>query len=250
MHKLFLKFILIIFIIGSIVDVKAQSFGFGCFGFVSGYGGYSYQSFEPGYLKYYGNELRTTGDPHINKLFDEINEVQGFRVGLNFFRAKFSSFFLTAKGSYQILSSKKNIIVSEFYPNVDYNLSFKSWGLGIDVGIPLTKILNWKIVDGELLFNSVRFKRTINDVGITTVDTYNNDSPDLGYSVGTGFIVYLIEGYLSLEGTAGYTFMKIEKMTDENGLTYLGDLITTDEQNFIKSGGFNAVLQINVGFPL
>lgn len=250
MRKLLHKVIIISFIILPFTITNAQSIGFGCFGFVSGYGGYSYQSFEPGILRYYGNELLTPVDLVNNQYFDEFNKVQGFRVGLNFFRAKFSSFFLTAKGYYQILSNKKNIVVSDIYSSVDYDLSFKSWGLGIDVGIPLTKIFNWKIVDGELIFNSVKFKQTINDIGFTAVTTYKNDSPDLGYSIGTGFIVYLIEGYLSLEGTAGYTFMKIEKVMAEDGFVFLNGFYSSDEQNFIKSGGFSAVIQLNVGFPL
>ncbi len=229
---------------------KAQSIGFGCFGFVSGFGGYSYQSFEPGYLKYYGNELRTPVGLNTDPYFEEFNTATGFRVGLNFFRAKFSGLFLSTKGYYQFLSEKKNIYISGTYPDVEYDLDLKSWGLGVDIGIPVTNFISWKILDGELMFNSVRFKRTINEVGNTSVKRYNNDSPELGYSLGTGFILYLIEGYVSIEGTAGYTIIKIEKMEDDEGISFLGTGDIGSERNFIKTGGFNALIQLNVGFPL
>lgn len=247
----YLSKILTVFLVLNVSSaLNAQSIGFGCFGFVSGFGGYSYQSFEPGYLKYYGNELRTPIGLITDPYFEEFNQANGFRVGLNFFRAKFSGVFLSTKGYYQFLSETKNINISGAYPDVEYDLDIKSWGFGVDVGIPLTNFLNWKIFDGELMFNSAGFKRTINEAGNTSIIRYNNDSPELGYAIGTGFIVYLIEGYVSLEGTAGYTLMNIEKMEDSEGNNFLGEEYSGDEKDFIKAGGFKALLQLNVGFPL
>lgn len=250
MLKTFSGIISLFVILNSYSLVYAQSIGFGCFGFVSGFGGYSWQSFEPGNLKYYGNELRSEPGLITDPRFDEFGHAKGFRVGLNFFRAKFSGFFLSTKGYYQVLTEKKDINISGTYPNVEYDLDLKSWGLGVDVGIPITTYLNWKILDTELNFNSARFKRTINQVGNTSVVRFNNDAPDVGYSIGTGFIVYLIEGYVSIEGTAGYTLMKIERMEDDEGNNFLGENYSGDETDFIKGGGFRALLQLNVGFPL
>lgn len=250
MLKFLYRLVLFFISINGLATVNAQSIGFGCFGFVSGFGGYSYQSFEPGYLKYYGNELRTPIGLITDPYFEEFNQASGFRVGLNFFRAKFSGFFLSTKGYYQILSETKNINISGAYPDVEYDLDLKSWGFGVDVGIPITTFLSWKILDGELMFNSARFKRTINEVGNTSVLRFNNDAPEIGYSIGTGFIVYIIEGYVSLEGTAGYTIMKIEKMQDDEGNNFVDDADTGNENNFIRGGGFKALLQLNVGFPL
>lgn len=228
----------------------AQSFGFGCFGFVSGFGGYSYQNYEPGLLKYYGNELRTSSGLFTDPYFEEFNSASGFRVGLNFFRAKFNRFFISTKGYYQVLSEKKNINVSGFYPDVEYDLDIKTWGFGVDVGIPISSFLSWKIIDSELMFNSARFKRTFNELENTNVIRYNNDSPEFGYSIGTGFIVSVIEGYISLEGTAGYTFMKIGRMDDEEGNRFMSEADLNEGDDFIKSGGFKALIQLNVGFPL
>lgn len=251
MRTNFSKILLIVILGLGLNQVNAQSIGFGCFGFVSGFGGYTYQSYTPGHLKDYGNELRQNQpglltDPY----FDEFGELKGFRVGLNFFRAKFSGFFISTKGYYQFLSETKNIYVSSSYPDVEYDLDLKTWGLGIDFGIPVTTFLNWKILDGELMFNSAGFKRTINEQGNTSVIRYNNDSPEIGYSIGTGFIVSLIDGYISLEGTAGYTILRIEKMQDDEGNIFLSDAEFSTENNFINSGGFSAVVQVNVGFPL
>lgn len=249
MLKIFSKISLLVLIMSSSSIIHAQSFGFGCFGFVGGFGGYSYQTFKPGTLKYYGSELNTpiglTTDPY----FEEFNKASGFRVGLNFFRAKFSGVFLSTKGYYQVLTEKKNINVSGTYPDVEYDLDLKSWGLGVDVGIPITTSLNWKILDGELMFNSARFKRTINQESSTSVERFNNDSPDIGYSIGTGFIVSIVEGYISLEGTAAYTIMKIEKMHDDFGNNFLNNE-NRENEDFIKSGGFSALIQLNIGFPL
>lgn len=242
--------IVLVFLLLFQFQSNAQSIGFGCFGFVSGFGGYSYQTYQPGTLKYYGNELRTPIVLNTDPYFDEFNKATGFRVGLNFFRAKFSGLFLSTKGYYQVISEKKNINISGTYPDVEYDLDLKSWGLGVDIGIPVTNFISWKILDGELMFNSARFKRTINEVGNTSVKRYTNDSPEIGYSIGTGFIVYLIEGYVSIEGTAGFTVMKIEKMEDDEGISFLGDTDYASERNFIKTGGFNALIQLNVGFPL
>lgn len=251
MLKTFSGIISLFILLNAFSFINAQSIGFGCFGFVSGFGGYSYQSFEPGSLKNYGNELRSSEPGLItDPYFDEFGEAKGFRVGLNFFRAKFSGFFLSTKGYYQVLSEKKNINISGTYPDVEYDLDLKSWGMGVDVGIPISTFFSWKILDGELMFNSASFKRTINQVGNTSVTRYNNDAPDIGYSIGTGFIFYLIEGYISLEGTAGITIMSIEKMEDVEGNHYQGEGDTGNEENFINSGGFRALLQLNVGFPL
>ena len=247
----YLSKILTVFLVLNVSSaLNAQSIGFGCFGFVSGFGGYSYQSFEPGYLKEYGADLGAMSALTVPPYLEEFNEAKGFRVGLNFFRAKFSGIFLSTKGYYQALSEKKNVSISGFNSDVEYDLDIKSWGFGVDVGIPLTTFLNWKIFDGELMFNSAGFKRTINEAGNTSIIRYNNDSPEFGYAIGTGFIVYLIEGYVSLEGTAGYTLMNIEKMEDSEGDNFLGEEYSGDEKDFIKAGGFKALLQLNVGFPL
>lgn len=246
------KIVLIFFILIANPNIHAQSFGFGCFGFVGGLAGYSHLSYQPGTLKYYYVENSLV--PHLLAPVDypSFGNANGFRVGLNFFRANFSDFHITAKGFYQFIwednSTNSPISVSRIQTN--YNLNFKSWGIGLDFGLPVSKILSWKIIDGQLLFNTVEFEKSTENIGTTVIAKFKNDSPEIGYSLGTGFILSLIENYISLEGTAGYTSIKVKSMTDENGVDFKSTIFDTEEKEFIMGGGFSAVLQLNVGFPL
>jgi hypothetical protein len=62
--------------------------------------------------------------------------------------------------------------------------------------------------------------------------------------VGSGLVLHIIPDYISIEGTAGYNFMKLENLqrTDANGNIHLIN-------NAIPAGGFSATIQLNVGFP-
>jgi hypothetical protein len=73
----------------------------------------------------------------------------------------------------------------------------------------------------------------------------------LGYTVGTGFILAIIGHYVSLEGFVGYTYLKIDRVKQDDG-TYLtvNESSSADMKNFIDAGGFNTVVQLNIGFPL
>jgi hypothetical protein len=51
-----------------------------------------------------------------------------------------------------------------------------------------------------------------------------------------------------LEGLAGYTYLKIEDLKTDEGISFLEPV--PGNSNFIDSGGFIAELQINIGFPL
>ena len=248
------KVFILVFMFFYFIQTQAQSFGFGCLGLVGGYGGYSYQQYQPGMLGSYINQFNTTatlsGDA---RKIDDFGKAEGYRFGLNFFRAKFSGFFITAKGYYQVLSESHDgtqLYRSGIY-NYDYDLKLKSWGVGLDIGIPIFNGLHWKILDGTLLINSARLTETVNSFAGTSVQKFNNEKTEFGYSLGSGVIVELLKNYISLEGIVGYSYLRIDKMrTDEN--FQFKDLLDSPDENepFIKSGGFNAVLQLNVGFPL
>lgn len=248
-HKIFL----LVFV--AVIPVLSQSFGFGCLGFVGGFGGYSYQQYKPIGLNRY--VVNFNNDPvnsqYIENEMSEFGKTSGYRIGINVFRAKFTGIFITAKGYYQQLSEehKATVIPTAVTFNYDFNLTLKSWGIGVDLGIPITDYLSWKILDGSLLINSARFTRTINSSEGTSIEKFDNDKTELGYSVGTGFIIDLVEDYISFEGVASYSQYSIDKMKAEDGS---GLLYSTDKKiypdKFIASGGFNAVVQLNIGFPL
>jgi hypothetical protein len=248
--------IILFIIISHSSFTEAQTFGFGCLGFVGGFGGFTYQEYNPSGLNEfiaYNNELESTIDP-----VDEYHSSTGYRVGLNFFRGTFENkIIVTAKAFYQYLSNKKKgtIGVGVNDDNYSIDLSIKNWSIGFDVGWEFTKVVSWKILDGSLNFNNVTFTQTTDLPGETIVNKYESDTGVFGYSIGTGIIVAMIKDYISVEGLAGYTYLVIDDVYDETGNAFLNPLavLHTQQSNankFIESGGFTAVIQLNVGFPL
>ncbi len=233
----------------------SQTFGFGCLGFVGGYGGYSYQAYDAKGLNNYVAAFNLANKDSLGSPMGKFGKAKGYRVGINFFRANIKGFILTTKGFYQALTEKNSATMSTANgtSNSTYQLDLKDWGLGIDLGTSITGGLSWKVVDAAVLFNTVSFTNTLNLPGPSTVvKKYNNEKYALGYSVGTGFILAVIERYISIEGLAGYTFFSIDKMKsdDSSGVMPAFENSTQPMRNFIASGGFNAVIQLNVGFPL
>jgi hypothetical protein len=234
--------------------VAAQSFGFGCLGLVGGYGGYSYQVYKPTGLNNYINTFNIIRKDSLKGPMQSFGKSTGYRVGVNFFRANIKGLILTAKGFYQDLSEESDANVSGTggTSSTNYNFDLKSWGIGVDLGTSLTSSLSWKVIDAVVLFNTAQFTSTTNLPGAQTiVETYKSDKQILGYTFGTGFILAIIGQYISLEGLAGYTYLKIDKIRKDDG-SYLpvNELSTSPMNNFIDAGGFNAVIQLNIGFPL
>jgi hypothetical protein len=234
-------------------NVQSQTFGFGCLGFFGGYGGAVYQSYKAEglneFVKYFNEMKSSTIDDPLQEYYGAV----GYRVGINFFRATWESgFILTAKGYYQSLSRTRaaNQTLPDGTTNYEFELELRNWAVGIDFGYEIANFLSWKIVDGSLNFNNVSFINTINTSGETKVNKYQSDPSVLGYSIGTGIIISIIKDYISLEGMAGYTGLTIEKMHFEEGDKFLDDFPNRNDTNFIQSGGFTAVVQVNVGFPL
>ena len=254
MLRIYFTKILLVFLLISFPQViNAQSFGFGCLGFVGGFGGYSHQQYKPIGLNNYVHNFNAINSEYIENEMNEFGRATGYRVGINVFRAKFTGIFLTAKGYYQQLSEEHNAIVipTAVTFNYDYNLKLKSWGVGVDLGIPITNYLSWKIIDGSLLINSARFTKTTNSSQGTSIEKFDNDKTELGYSVGTGFIIDLVEDYISIEGVASYSQFSIDKMKAEDGSgNFEFNNQNGSADKFIDSGGFNAVVQLNLGFPL
>ena len=79
---------------------------------------------------------------------------------------------------------------------------------------------------------------------------YDNAKNVLGYTIGTGFILEIIEQYISLEGVAAYTAFTVDRMNSGTGQMPLSENSQQPMSSFVESGGFNAVVQLNIGFPL
>jgi hypothetical protein len=250
--KIFKIVFFILLIIAS--NNNAQSFGFGCLGFVGGYGGFSFQKYNPKGLNNYVDSYNLQFKDSLSSPMAKFGKAQGYRVGLNFFRANFKGIILTTKGFYQFLSenNSSSIIGSAGNINTNFEVDFKNWGVGLDLGTDISQALSWKVVDAAILFNTSSFTNTTNTPGpLTTVLQYNSEKSSIGYSVGTGFILQIIDEYISLEGVAAYTTFTIGKMRSTNG-TELTSSVSSSEamDNFVTAGGFNAVVQLNIGFPL
>lgn len=254
MLKIFLtKVFLIIILITLPGIINAQSFGFGCLGFVGGYGGYSYQKYQPDLLNNFVDRFNSSKSGSLSSELPKFGTSQGFRVGINFFRANFTNFFLTAKGFYQSTHEENSAIenANNQKTGYEYDLHLRNWGIGVDFGITIYKALRWKIVDGSLNINSARLIETINNGNITQVTKYNNEKTKVGYSVGTGLVVDIIADYISVEGMAGYSQLQIDKMITDDGSVFSGLAENTSlNEPLIEAGGFTAVIQLNIGFPL
>jgi hypothetical protein len=246
--KLFQNIFLLLIIFSA--NSYSQSFGFGCLGFVGGFGGYSYQQYKPDGLNNYVVNFNSQYVEHIDTKIHKFGKFSGYRVGINVFRAKFTGFLITAKGFYQQLHEGYNTQIASTLEDYEYDLKFRSYGIGIDLGIPVTSFLSWKIVDGSLLINGAKFTETINSSAGTVVSKYENEKTELGYSIGSGFIFEIIKNYISLEGTASYTQLTIDKMVNEDGSGNLNFSTVGKEDKFINGGGFSAVVQLNLGLPL
>ncbi len=253
MKKLFYSILIASFILFG-TNIHSQTFGFGCLGFVGGYGGYTYQQFDATGLNEFVLQFNETKASTLQSDLKEFKYATGYRVGINIFRASFEGgFMVTAKGYYQSLGKKNEVTenIPEGTTNYSFDLDLKNWAIGFDVGINLTAGISWKILDGAVHFNKVKLTNTVNTPGDTEIHKFISDDNVFGYSVGTGFIVYIVEDYISIEGLAGYTGLTIDNMKLEEGIPFPPEPYNNQENvNFIDSGGFTAVVQLNLGFPL
>lgn len=243
----------IIFFVLFQIHIHPQTFGFGCLGFPGAYGGYSYQKYKPDGLNESVRIFNLIRKDSLSESLSNFGQAQGFRVGVNFFRKKFSSVFITGKGYYQFLAEKHEALEKLFAGEVrtSYEVKITNWGLGIDLGMPIVSFLNWKIVDAALLYNQAKFSSTQNFTGSSTlVNNYKSDFK-LGYSVGTGIVFELLGEYITLEGSAAYSSFTIDEMKSDNGTALpVNEKSAEAMRNFITDGGFNAVIQLNIGLPL
>ncbi len=131
---------------------------------------------------------------------------------------------------------------------MDFELSSNHWGVAIDFGLPVFSFIDLKVVEGGITFYQIEFKEklTING-GEAEEESFHNDGTDIGYYIGTGLILNIVEGYISLEGTAMYHFLTIDKIENSNGSVYP---LSSIDKSFIDKGGFAAAVQLNIGFPL
>ncbi len=250
--KIISKLVIVIIIVTTGITANAQSFGFGCLGLSGFYAGFSKQNYDnPGLNEYISQRINIL-DPSKNIITDKIEFTQGtgYRVGANFFRAKWDKFFISAKGYYQFLKESNEI--SAQLQNVDtrekYQLTMNHWGVGIDFGVPIFWILDWKIAEANVTFYNTEFSQEafLNNVSQGEIK-FKPDKNNIGYFIGTGLILHLVPDYISIEGTAGYNIIQIDKLSIDSGITIPS---ASSSKKAIEKGGLSITLQLNVGFPL
>lgn len=221
----------------------AQTCGFGCLGLSGAYGGYTMQSYKAEGLNNY----------LIDKLGEKGNDLEfssgtGFRIGGNIVRAQFDDYFFTVKGFYQFLNEENKLINDTFndFRNT-YTFKVNYWGLGVDVGVPICGFLDLKILDAGITFIQADFEEKEFSGNIETSYTkYENEDSELGYYFGSGVIIYLVPDYISFEGTAYYSVLKIKNMINDSGKK----LLQENSSDLLSEGGFSFTMQLNISFPI
>jgi hypothetical protein len=228
-------------------SISAQTCGFGCLGLSGFYGGYSMQYYDMSTLNELLNERLSQLGFKNSKI--SFKSGHGARIGANIFRAKFDNYFLTAKGYYQFLVEEKEVRETSNSNNSKFNskLELDHWGVGLDFGIPVLKILDWKIVEGGLTFYRSKLENTLTVNNFILSNNYEEEKINVGYYVGTGLIIHLIKDYISIEGTAVYNNVDIGTMIDNQG-DYL--LEPGSGKSIMDKAGVTATVQLNIGVPL
>jgi len=244
-QKVFL-FLLLIFLS---LQLNAQTCGFGCLGLSGIYGGYSRQYYEATGLNLQLNDkldIMGLTDKKFNFQYGE-----GYIFGANIFRARFDEYFLTFKGYFQYIKEQQNIredIGGDVY-EFDSELEMNYWGIGVDFGIPILSVLDWKIVEGNLSFYNTDLSNNMVVNGKVQFDEkYSNIEVTVGFYVGTGLVIHILPDYISIEGSAGYSFLKIDELQSVDGKTSFP--AKEYDTNLIDQGGFTATVQLNIGVPI
>lgn len=247
MRNNFLKYFLVFFTLIAFKVSSAQTFGFGCLGLSGFYAGYSQQEYNASGVNAFVISQTSIIDPSYKI---EFKRVTGYRIGANIFRAKFHGLFITAKGYYQFLKQAQSITVQNQAGTIkqNYELDMNHWGAGIDFGVSLFTMLDWKIVEGNVLFYNAEYSQEyfLNDIS-SGVDKFKPDKNKIGYFVGSGLILHIVPDYVSVEGSAGYTIIQIDKMSGGNNAVIP---LPNTSQYAVEKGGFSATVQLNIGFPL
>lgn len=245
-----LKYFTILLVSASFLSTQlnAQSFGFGCLGLGGINGGYSITKYNAEGLNDYLVRQGYFDSPGVEDKF--FKEGKGFRIGANIFNVHISKSVLTLKALYQF--SREDVTLNREFNRLksisNFELKMDYWAVGIDFRVPITSFIDWKVFDGGITFFKTRLKDEI---------VYQNQSKEeiiyelpkvnLGYYAGAGFVIVIVPGYFSIEATGIYNQISIENLQNKSSNAFIPE---NSDKNFVESGGFTGVVQINLGLPL
>ncbi len=236
------KIIFVLFLLFA-TNSNAQKFGFGCFGLSGFYVGISEHHYKAeGINKYVNSNYGVS----FSKLNDEVdfNLGSGYRIGANIFRVKWDNLFFTAKGFFQFLKEEHTQNISSLERN-KLILNMNQWGIGIDVGMPITSFVDWKIVEGGITYyNSELVRQQLENNSLTIERKYAPEKNNASFYVATGIILHIIHDYMSLEATASYNFMNVNEF-----ISKVSDSSTIKITDPFSEKGYSGTIQLNISFP-
>jgi len=245
-------FLIGFFLISSLLH--AQDFGFGCLGLVGGFAGYSIQTYRSEAINDRIDFFNALHKDSLQSPMNNFGQAAGFRFGINFFEQEFSGFSISFKGYYQKLSEKHKAIIKSGSIEIakTFEVQMSTFAVGADFGTPITDMLKWKIIKASLIFSSADFMESEDRPGeLTKKDDYKSKKINIGYSLSTGFVVYLIGNYISLEGSAGYSLFHFNTLEKSGGsVLTVNELSNQPVNTAVNSGGLTGTIQINFNFPL
>lgn len=249
------KYLVILFLALSF-SLHSQDLGFGCLGLVGGFAGYGMQTYQTKGINDRVDIFNADYKDSLDSPLKNFGQAAGFRFGINFFEQRFSGFNLSFKGFYQKLSEKNKAIIKSKSSSIEIAKTFEvkitSFGLGVDFGTHITEMLNWKILKTAITFSQADFIESEDRPGdLTKKDDYKSTKTTIGYSLTTGFVVYLIGNYISIEGSAGYNVFKFNQLKNNDGkLLIVDETSDTPIPVAIDTGGLAGTIQLNFNFPL
>jgi len=244
--------VFVLFVLGA--EAQSTKFGFGCLGLVGGFAGYEVKNYSATGLNQYIAAINERRKDSLLTAMGEMGQLKGYRLGMNLIRNRISGLEYTVKVFYETLSELKEAQIkgrSGIYKN-SLELKQNVFGAGLELGTPITKIISWKILELEFTYGTAQlFKKTedINDP-VSRVK-YTADNYRAGFNFASGFILFLIDNNISLEGKMGYSEFSIGPMTDEDG----NKLATSESggnimESPITKGGLFYGVQFNLSIPL
>ncbi|MBE2281145.1 MAG: hypothetical protein IAE91_12190 [Ignavibacteriaceae bacterium] len=246
-----LKYILVL----SISTVcYAQELGFGCAGLIGGFGGYGVKFYNARSLNQYVSVYNEIRRDSLSNSMGEFGVLRGYRVGLNLIRSGFENFEYTLKAYYEAFTetNKADVFGSDGIRTNSIELKMNTFGVGLELGGKISEAFSWKVLNFEVVYNnSILFLSLQNQNVNLPREKLSSTNDSFGYNVGTGFILYIFKKYLSLEGQFGYSYFNIAGFEYPDGrLLNKNELSIEPMVDPVSKGGFSALIQLNLGFPL
>lgn len=247
-------FVVAFVLLAGAAESQSNKFGFGCLGLVGGFAGYEIKHYEATGLNNYVTAYNQLHGDSLMSSMGEFGMLKGYRLGINLLRNRVSGLEYTVKIFYEMMNEVKETQVkgsSSIYTN---SLEYKQnvYGAGIELGTPLSKAISWKILELEVTYsNALFYKRTEDINNPVSRIKYSSDKSQLGFNFASGFILFIIDQNISLEGKIGYSEFSVGLMTDE-----AGNKLTVREgssevmENAVTKGGLFYGVQFNLSIPL